>query len=73
VLTTTQTAKRLGLSVQRVRALIKEGKLPAEKVGRDWVIREKDLKRVKVYGKAGRPVKHGKTNGLPAKSANPRR
>jgi excisionase family DNA binding protein len=38
VLTTTEAAKRLGLSAVRVRALCEAGELPARKVGRDWLI-----------------------------------
>jgi hypothetical protein len=47
----------LGVSVRRVRALIAEKKLVAQKLGRDYAIEEKALKNVKVYRKAGRPKK----------------
>lgn len=43
MLNTAQVAERLGISPQRVRALISSGTIPAERVGRDWVIREEDL------------------------------
>lgn len=53
---TKATSEKLGISQQRVQALIKSGKLPAEKVGRDWLIDEDDLKKVSER-KAGRPPK----------------
>ncbi len=37
--------------------MISEGTLPANKVGRDFIILEKDLENVKIYGKPGRPKK----------------
>lgn len=36
-------AAALGVSVRRVRQLIAEGVLPAQKVGRDWLIRPEDM------------------------------
>jgi len=56
---TAVAAERLGVSADRVRALIKAGRLPAKKLGRDWFIDPKDLARVKDR-KPGRPRK--KTN-----------
>ncbi len=56
-LNTTQAGKKLGISRIRVRQLINKGRLPAEKVGRDWVIKEKDLKKV-MNRKPGRPKKN---------------
>jgi excisionase family DNA binding protein len=57
LLSTDQAAERLGISGRRVRALIAEGKLQATYVGGGYVIEEKALDTVKVYGKAGRPPK----------------
>lgn len=37
-LTTHAAALRLGVSVRRVQALIHAGRLPAEKIGRDWLL-----------------------------------
>ena len=54
LLTTAQAATRLGITPGRVRVLIRSGRLPAEKVGRDWVIDETDLQSVSVR-KPGRP------------------
>ncbi len=41
--TTEQAAERLGVSRRRVLALIKEGRLVATMMGRDWMIVEADL------------------------------
>ena len=59
-MTTNEAAEQLGISVGRVRKLIYAGKLPATKVGRDWIIQKQELKNVKVYGKAGRPKQNNK-------------
>ena len=57
LLTTAEAAKRLHVTAIRVRQLIREGKLEAKQVGRDYVIEESSLESVKTYGKAGRPAK----------------
>ncbi len=62
---TTEAAERLGVSTRRVLALIEEGKLLAQKVGRDYAIEEKAFEGVKVYGKPGRP----KSSTAPEKRA----
>ena len=54
LLSTPEVADRLGVTVSRVQALIWAGRLPAQKVGRDYVIREEDLRLVKDR-KPGRP------------------
>jgi excisionase family DNA binding protein len=56
LLTAKQAAKILGVHHSRVRVLIREGRLPAQKVGRDWIIMEPDLELVRVR-KPGRPKK----------------
>ncbi len=57
-LTTTQTAERLNLSQARVRQMIIEGIIRAEKVGRDNFIPESEVKRLEgIDRKAGRPPK----------------
>jgi excisionase family DNA binding protein len=58
-LTTKQAAERLGITPRRVQALIEAGRLPSEKFGRDYMIREKDLKLVEER-KVGRPRKNEK-------------
>jgi excisionase family DNA binding protein len=55
LLNTSEAASALGVSARRVRQLIDEEKLSAQKVGRDYAIQESALEGVKVYGKAGRP------------------
>ena len=67
LITTKEAAEKLGVNVQRVRQLIKAGRLPAQKVGRDWVIRPRDLEKV-AHRKPGRPrkadtAKSGKKRG----------
>ena len=56
LLTTPEAAERLGVTVTRVQQLIAAGRLPAEKMGRDYFIREEDLKLV-ADRKPGRPPK----------------
>ncbi len=56
LLTTKQVATRLSVSVRRVHQLIEDGRLPAEKTGRDYFIKESDLKLV-ADRKTGRPPK----------------
>jgi excisionase family DNA binding protein len=43
LLTTPEVAKKLGVTVSRVQALINEHRLPAQKLGRDFMVREEDL------------------------------
>lgn len=54
-LTTKQVAERLGITPRRVQALIEAGRLPGTKFGRDYMIKESDLKLVEVR-KVGRPA-----------------
>jgi excisionase family DNA binding protein len=56
MLTTKEVAERLGVSVRRVHALIQAERLHAEKFGRDYMIKEEDLKPVQDR-KPGRPPK----------------
>jgi excisionase family DNA binding protein len=53
-LTTKQVADRLGVSIRRVQALVTNGRLPAQKIGRDFLIKEKDLRFVEDR-RVGRP------------------
>lgn len=57
LLSTADAAEKLNVTAIRIRQLIKEGKLQAQKVGRDYAIEESALESVKTYGKAGRPPK----------------
>ncbi|HEV2862235.1 MAG TPA: helix-turn-helix domain-containing protein [Pyrinomonadaceae bacterium] len=55
-LTTKDVAERLGVKVRMVQFLIQSGRLPAMKFGRDYMIKEKDLRLVE-NRKVGRPKK----------------
>ena len=58
-LTTKQTGEKLGITPDRVRQLIIEGTIEAEKIGRDNFITESEVKRLeKLDRKAGRPPKN---------------
>ncbi len=61
LLTTNEAAKILRVTPIRVRQLIREGKIEARQIGRDYVIEESSLETVKTYGKAGRPTKETKS------------
>jgi excisionase family DNA binding protein len=56
LLTTKEVSARLGVTIQRVQAMIRDGRLPASKLGRDYVIKEQDLRLV-ADRKPGRPRK----------------
>lgn len=45
LLTTVETAKRLGYTIQHTRLLIRHNKLSAQKVGRDWLIEHTALSK----------------------------
>ena len=60
LLTTSEAAKILRVTPIRIRQMIREGKITAKQVGRDYVIEENSLESVKTYGKAGRPKGEGK-------------
>ncbi len=59
LLNTNEAAKKMGVTAIRVRQLIREGKLEAKQIGRDYVIEAGSLETVKTYGKAGRPKDGG--------------
>lgn len=44
-MTTTEAAAALGISPQRVWALLRTGKLEGRKVGRDWQVDEESVQR----------------------------
>jgi excisionase family DNA binding protein len=56
LLTTPEVAERLGVTIARVQKLIWDRRLPAQKIGRDYMINEDDLKLVSER-KPGRPRK----------------
>jgi len=55
-LTTGEAAKKLGVSIRRVVALINSGDLPSSRIGRSHIIKETDLRFVE-NRKPGRPPK----------------
>jgi len=60
IITTTEAAKRLGVTADRVRKMIDAKRLKATKLGNVWVIDPKDLEAVKDR-KVGRPRKARKS------------
>ncbi len=58
MITTDVVAERLNLSLERVRQLIAESRLPAEKVGRIYLVDERVLSNF-TRRPAGRPRKQG--------------
>jgi excisionase family DNA binding protein len=61
LLTTHEAAERLGVTPQRVRAMIKAKRLAAEKFGHVHMIRAEDIERLPADRKPGRPKKHHPT------------
>lgn len=62
MLTTKEVAERLGVSLPRVHSFIKDGRLPAEKKGRDYFIKESDLKLLDNRKPGRPPIKRAATN-----------
>ena len=56
IISTAEAARRLGVTANRVRAMIRAKRLKAIKVGHEWLIDPKDLDTVKDR-KVGRPRK----------------
>lgn len=56
LLSVKEVAQILGVNHQRVQALISQGRLPAQKIGNSYVVKESDLELVKDR-KTGRPPK----------------
>src|ERR1051326_4567791 len=61
IITTAEAARRLGVTTNRVRAMIRAKRLKAFKFGREWLIDPKDLDAVKDR-KVGRPRKVRKSS-----------
>lgn len=57
-----EAAQRLGVSRQRVLQMIVDERLPAQRIGRAWSIKESDIARRRVP--VGRPLAAGMTRGL---------
>ena len=60
IIGTDEAARRLGVTQNRVRALIDAKRLKATKIGNAWLIDPQDLEAVKIR-KPGRPRKTRKT------------
>lgn len=56
LLSVKEVAQILGVNHQRVQALISQGRLPAQKIGNSYVIKESDLQLVEDRP-TGRPPK----------------
>ncbi len=56
LISTKEASEKLELSIRRVQALITDGRLPAQKIGNSYVVKEKDLDLVKERT-PGRPKK----------------
>jgi excisionase family DNA binding protein len=56
LISSAEAAERLGVHITRVQVLIREGRLPAQRIGRTYVIDEVDLKLIEDR-KPGRPRK----------------
>ena len=47
IISTREAGRRLGVSTQRILRLIKDGRLPARKIGQEWAIYATDLALLK--------------------------
>jgi excisionase family DNA binding protein len=61
LLSVSEAADKLGISRWRINQLINQERLPAQKVGRAYIIKESDLKLVEDR-KPGRPTTNDSTN-----------
>jgi len=57
LLDTEEVAKRLGVTRRQAQMLIRQGKLTATKIGRDWFVEEGDLEIAENRPRPGRPKK----------------
>ena len=71
-LTTSEAAKKLGVSPGRVRQLVVDGRLPVVRIGRDNLIRLADLELVKDR-KTGRPSNQKPTKAKLSRKRAPKR
>lgn len=47
LITTAMAAEKLGFTANWIRRLILKGKIRAEKIGPDWLMKEKDIAHIK--------------------------
>ena len=59
LLSTAEVATRLGIHHYSVCRIIRDGRLPAQKIGRSWVVNSEDLDRIAQFyvSRRGRPSK----------------
>lgn len=69
LISASEAARQLGVTSVRVQQRIKDGSLPAQKVGRDWVIDEADLRMVS-HRRPGRPLSTSSASDLIAVAAS---
>gem|GEM_PF-3436541 len=62
-ISTLAAAQALGYTLQHTRLLIRQGKLKAEKLGRDWLVSRRSVVQ---HARSG-----GKTNGTRQQNGNP--
>ena len=55
-LSVAEAAEMLGVHPQRIHQRIREGSLPAEKVGNQWAVEMNDLRRIRHHAGPGRPL-----------------
>jgi excisionase family DNA binding protein len=75
-LTVTETAERLKLTRQAVLYAIKAEKLPAERAGRQWLIRAQDIEAayfVNIWDGRGKLLNHFHGAGAPEPTATAKR
>ena len=63
LISSAEAAEKLGVHITRVQVLIREGRLPAQKIGRTYVVNEDDLKLVGDRKPGRPPKKAGKKGG----------
>ncbi|CAN5419199.1 hypothetical protein BH23ACT6_BH23ACT6_23810 [soil metagenome] len=51
-----EAAEMLSVHPQRIHQRIREGSLPAEKIGNQWAVQVDDLRRIKHHARPGRPL-----------------
>lgn len=69
-LSTTDAAVELGVNNSRVRQLILEHRLPATKIGKQWLVQASDLDKVR-QRKNGRPRKAARRDAAKQEPHNP--
>ena len=65
-----EAAEILGVHPQRIHQRIREGSLPAEKVGNQWAVDMDDVRRIRHHVRPGRPLSSRSAWNLLAVAAN---